>query len=243
MSVRHKKVRLSLVILLTSVVISCNIPAANAIFVMNQFGGNVVFVSSGLTSIFDATQTFSGAYSFDSSAADEIPSNPDIGAYSLLSFSVVVSNPDGSVVWSANLGPGTGIFGSSGSHIVIFNDDAAAGVLLDRYVVGSDLSGPSVGALVPENASFDLRTPFTTFDDDSLPLDVSFPIASSSFGIGFIDPDDPEFPFNDQIIGGITSIEQIEAPEPSTLVLFATGLALLVFLGYRWRRVMRSEAA
>ena len=34
-----------------------------------------------------------------------------------------------------------------------------------------------------------------------------------------------------------------EIPEPSTLALFATGLALLAFLGWRQRRVVRVKAA
>ncbi len=34
-----------------------------------------------------------------------------------------------------------------------------------------------------------------------------------------------------------------EAPEPSTLALFATGLALLAFIGWRRRRVVQVKAA
>lgn len=177
------------------------------------FTGTVSAVTSGLGGTFNTGQTLTGTYTFDSLTPDLDP-DPTRGQYALTASSVTLG--------------GYTATGIAGNIIVI---DNLPGIGPDSLsIVLSPMSGAAIGSFSPELFTFGLGEPTgIPFSSDALPLTpcvacVSF---SSNSYVWLFGSQRTE-----SVSGRITALTVV--PEPSTWLMFGTGLVGL--LGYVWRR-------
>jgi hypothetical protein len=188
---------------------------------------------------------FGFAGEMTSSDADFSVGDTFVGSYSFESTTSPIAHPDGSLTFQYLTGTATWnvsfitkgyVFSGVGTNISVGNDTVAFGN--DRYI--STMSSPtSVGTPLPSGRTLsffqiDLFDPASggadLLSDDTIQISPPDILLAGSISGRF------RFSNNDQPFYILT--ELTAAPEPSTLALFATGLALLAFMGWRRRWVV-----
>ena len=184
---------------------------ANADLISFGFTADVISASDRLSRTFNTSQTLSGSVTYESSTPDLNSLDPNNGRYEsavkALSFTV---------------GQYTGTF--SGQDVI--NVNVGTGV---SFFLSSAFSGENVGGARPLQLLLGLFSD-KAFSTDALPLVLPSDLHGQAI-VQFVDPvvTPPIF----QVEGNIMSVTMI--PEPSTLLLLATGLVALLF--YRKRFV------
>ncbi len=207
--------------------------SARAYPVTFHFEGNVGWVNSALSGIFDSTQTLSGYYTFQSDAADTNPIT-DAGIYPYDTLEGTISGSGGDVY----------TFTSHGGSIKVLNNPSN----YDYYGPDTGLGNgsPSISGNDFELFYFVLydNTDKNGLTSEALPLT---PPNISDFDAAYwtltlLDSNDE----GHAISGGITSLysntDQLPGtppthgvPEPSTLLLLGTGLVGLAMRGKKTR--------
>jgi hypothetical protein len=204
MKITNKGIITGLIVLFISLVLT--VPRASAISIKFDFLGTVDNVDSALSGTFNITQSISGSYTFDSTAADIQP-DPSLGSYfnALTALTFTVSTYTGG--------------GTTNSGINVFNDSSGQ----DDYLVISKTYGPQVAGLDLSSFYIELfDITGSALSSDALPtsLDPS-DFTQTWWHLRFVDPSDQT---SYLVKGAITSIVATTVPEPSTLLLFGTGL-------------------
>ena len=198
------------------------------------FAGEITNVTTTLGTArgFNPGQPFFGAYTFDTATPD-VASSPSTGIYrGLTSFSVNIAGQ--AIVPSQQpTGLSDGIF--------VFNNEAA---IQDRYSVSGLGTGPEVAGWRFRQMNVFLVDPSqSVFSDDALPSTPpslsAFAQRSANFAFTNRDALGNVLGFG-SVNGRFTSLSLV--PIPPTLVLFGTGVSVLVALRAVGRRLDKSSS-
>lgn len=202
---------------------------ARAATITFNFTG-VLYADPGFlpSSFFDANQTISGTYSFESTTPGISAGNPNILSYDALTS--LTANIGGYSI-SYNSNPSL----TSPFHqiTVINNNQPYSG---DGYSVGANTEGSSVVGMTLNYFWLQFDDPTAlTLSSLALPTNASqlsaFP--NKGFGLDLTDNSDPSNPGYYFLQGEITSIETAPVPLPGALLLFLSGIAPVLYSGFR----------
>ena len=195
--------------------------AAEAALVTVDYAGIVTSVAPELSGTFSVGDAIGGSYTYDTTAVDISPS-PAVGSY------IAVTGGAGSI-GTYSFTHGVGTVSILDNFVVVCLSGA---VPVDCYSVGGNVSAPDVSGSPVTSFGLGFEdTDGVVFGNDSLPP-IPPPLSQfeqTQFSLGF-EIDEDRFAF---VRGTISALSVVSVPEPSTLVVFGTGLTLGAL---RWRR-------
>jgi hypothetical protein len=194
---------------------------ATAVPLTVSFEGTVEFIPAELASVFTDGDLASGFFQIESTTADTVPANPDVGFY------------PGPTSWSFTFGSYTATSaGGTAQDYVRIDNDLVLGITIDLYSAEAfDVSGAAIGSFEPTRLGFSLNDANTTaFSSDALPTSLDLADFSQG-GRASIRFDDPVSMTSATVTVVLTSVT---VPEPGALALL--GLAGLGLAAARARR-------
>lgn len=192
------------------------LPVAIAAPVTFSFTGVVGHVDTSLFPNFNAGQSVSGSYTFESTTSLSAPGNRYNGAIT---------------AFTGSLGAYTAVLGTGNNFIAVRNNLTTG----DHYIVSAPLAPvPAVSGLTSLRFRMELIDPsgqaFTSTNLPSAPPSLSS-FATNRFRLIFEDANGVA-----RIRGSMTSLALTAVPLPAAVILFGAGLVALAGLGAGSRR-------